>query len=278
MRRILAFLIARRNLLLFVTLEIFALVSVFRFHNYQRSIYLNNANAFTASLHATQTHWQNYFALEEMNKNLHTQNLALLNGKKDTLYDLKEDSSGWYSSLNLNNFKVIAGEIIYNTIQRPVNTFVINKGASDDIQKGLGVASSQGIIGKVIEVNQNYSLCLSILNVKAPIVMPKILELVNKSGSIEWSGLNHKVVKLKGVHKFEKVETGFHVVSSGYSINFPENIPVGIISKLKKNNESFYEIEVQLAADLTKDKFVYIFKNLNRLQIDSLLINPQLTP
>jgi len=278
MRRILAFLIAKRNLILFLFLEIFALVSVFRFHRYQRSLYLNNANAIGASINATQTKWTNYFNLEEANQKLHQQNVALLEGKNDTLYKDQNDSTGWFAELNLENFNVIGGEIIFSTTNRPVNTFVINKGAKDGLEKGLGVASSQGIIGKIIEVNQNYSLGLSILNVKSPVVMPKIYELTNKSGSIEWDGINPQIVKLKGVHKFENVDTGYHIVSSGYSINFPENIPVGTIVNLNKNNESFFQIEVDLAADLSKDKFVYIFKNLNRKQIDSLTTNPKIIP
>ncbi|MDB4347105.1 rod shape-determining protein MreC [Bacteroidia bacterium] len=278
MRRILAFLIAKRNLLLFIFLELIALGSIFRFHRYQRSLYLNNANAMGASLNATQTKWTNYFNLEELNTKLHKQNQGLLVGKQDTLDEIITDSFGWFAKLNLHNFEVIDAEIIFNSTNRPVNTFVINKGSRDGIEKGLGVSSTQGIIGKIIEVNQNYALGLSILNVKSPVVMPKISELTNKSGSIEWDGLNPKKVRLKGIHKFENVEKGNHVVSSGYSINFPENIPVGTISKLNKTNESFFQIEVDLAANLAQDKFVYVFKNRNRKQIDSLISNPQIMP
>lgn len=278
MRRIIAFLIAKRNLILFLFLELIALGSVFRFHRYQRSLYLNNANAIGASLNATQTKWTNYFNLEQLNQKLHEQNRGLLGSKQDTIAQIDKDSFGWYAKLNLRNFEVIAGQIIFNSIDRPVNTFVINKGRKDGVEKGLGVSSSQGIIGKIIEVNQNYSLGLSILNIKSPVVMPKVSELTNKSGSIEWDGLNPRKVRLKGIHKFENVDEGNHVVSSGYSINFPENIPVGTINKLNKTNESFFQIEVELAADLAKDNFVYIFKNKNRKQIDSLISNPQITP
>jgi rod shape-determining protein MreC len=274
MRRILEFLIAKRILILFLFFEILALTMVFRFQTYHRSAFVNNSNAVGASIHETQTHWKNYFALDDINARLAEQNRALLENKRDTLYQNFQDSGGWFNKLNLSNFEVISGEIVFNTINRPVNTFVINKGRMDGVVKGLGVSSTQGIIGKVIEVSQNYSLCLSILNIKTPVVMPKIAELTNKSGSLEWGGGNPKKVSLKGVHKFETVEKGNHIVSSAYSINFPENIPVGTITKLTKTDGSFYTIEVRLAADLSKDQYVYIFKNLKRQEIDSLLQSP----
>lgn len=274
MRRIIEFLIAKRILILFLFFEILALSIVFRFQTYHRSAFINNANELGSSIHETQTQWQNYFALDDINAKLAEQNRALLENKRDTLYTNPFDSSGWFNKLNLSNFQVISGEIVFNTINRPVNTFVINKGKKDGIVKGLGVSSTQGIIGKVIEVSQNYSLCLSILNIRSPVVMPKIAELTNKSGSLEWGGVDPKKVKLKGVHKFESVEKGNHIVSSAYSINFPENIPVGIVSKLSKTDGSFYTIEVQLAADLSKDQYVYVFKNLMRKEIDSLLQSP----
>ncbi len=271
MGRILAFLIAYRNSLLFVLLEVAALSVVFRFQSYQRSVFLNNANTIGASIHATQTKWRDYFSLEDINQKLVEQNVALLRDRNDTLYTISNDSTGWFAKLNLEKFDVYSARIIFNTTNRPINTFVIDKGSNHGLSKGLGVSTSKGIAGKIIEVNNSYSLCLSILNIKSPVVMPKSAELSNKSGTMEWKGLDKRYVKLKGIHKFENVKKGYHVVSSGYSINFPENIPVGRIAEVKKNNQSFYDIRVQLAADLSRDRFVYIFSHKNQGAIDSLI-------
>ena len=272
MRRIFLFLISNRVFLLFILLQFISLFFIVQFQQYQNARFLHSANSVTSSVHEMQKGFKEYLDLKEINMALVKQNAMLLNNKKDTALTLHEkDSTSWLVSLNLENFEVIPSKIVYNTIDRPNNTFVINKGSNHGITKGLGVASAKGIIGKVIRANQNYSLCLSILNTKASVVMPKILEMENKSGRLEWAGVNPSQMQLRDIHKFENLDSGYKVVSSAYSINFPENIPVGTITELTTREESFYDIKVKLASDLSKEYYAYVFKNKNQLQIDSTI-------
>jgi len=276
MGRILTFIIAYRNTFLFIILQIFSLTAIFRFHFYQKAAFFNNANAVGASINKTQTTWRNYFYLQELNENLLMQNAALLANKQDTLHS--QDTANWAEKINTSNFEIIPAHIIFNTTNRPSNTFVIDKGSNHNVMVGLGVATSGGIAGKVINVYPNYALCLSILNVNTPIVMPKILELENKSGTIEWGGSNPKMAKLKGIHKYEEIKAGNHVVSSGYSINFPENIPVGTIKTLSKPGGSMYDIEIELAAHLKTDYYAYVFRNKDKVILDSIIELNQIVP
>lgn len=271
MRRVLEFLIANRIFLLFLLLLFSSLFFIVQFQQYQNAKYLHNANIISASIHESQTNLKDYFSLKEINESLAKQNAQLLTNKRDTLFKQNQDSSSWLVKFNLSNFEVTHAKIVYNTISKPINTFVINKGYAQGIAKGQGIASANGIIGKVLQANENYSLCLSILNTKNSVVMPKVLEMENKSGRLEWKGKNPSFMELKDIHKFEEIDSGYHIVSSEYSINFPENIPVGIITSISKSDESFYKIKVKLAADLRKERYVYIFKNEKRLEIDSTI-------
>ena len=166
MRRILLFIIAFRNTFLFIILQIVAFTAIFRFHFYQKAFFFNNANAVGSSIYHTQTKWKNYFLLQEQNEKLLSQNQALLGIKKDQINDY--DSARWTSKINTSNFEIYTAHIVYNTTNRPINTFVIHKGEKDSMIKGMGIATAGGIAGKIIEVYDNYSLCLSILNVKNP--------------------------------------------------------------------------------------------------------------
>lgn len=272
MRRIFLFLISNRVFLLFISLQLIAFFFIVQFQQYQNARFLHSANAVSASIHGVQKGLKEYLDLKETNEALVIQNAILLNNKRDSAAQVKQiDSTMWMASLNLESFEVIPSKIVYNTVNRPNNTFVIDKGSKHGIEKGLGIASAKGIIGKVIRVNKNYSLCLSILNIKTPVVMPKILELENKSGRLEWGGRNPSQMQLRDIHKFEKLDSGYKVVSSSYSINFPENIPVGTITELTKKEESFYDIKVKLAADLSKEYYAFVFKNRNQQQIDSTI-------
>jgi len=271
MRKILLFVLAHRNTFLFFLLQIFALVFIVRFHFYQRAAFFNSANNFGEIVHHNQTRITNYLNLDKQNKALQLQNLGLLKGKRDNIYG--HDTMLWQSEINTENFDIVAAKIIYNTTNRPLNTFIIDKGKRDGLENGLGVATALGIAGKIINTYDKYSLCLSILNVKSAIVMPKIKELGNKSGTIEWMGSDPSSVKLKGVHKYEEIKLGYQIVTSGYSINFPENLPVGKIAKIAKQEGSMFDIDVALSANLKNDYYVYVFKHKFKTQLDSIILN-----
>ena len=57
---------------------------------------------------------------------------------------------------------------------------------------------------------------------------------------------------------------------------FPENLPIGIVSKIDlKNSENYYGIEVLLNNDMTSTKNVYVINNIYKEEINNLknLIN-----
>ena len=76
--------------------------------------------------------------------------------------------------------------------------------------------------------------------------------------------------------KIAKIKIGDSIVSGGMSAIFPENLPIGIISKIDlKNSENYYSIEILINNDMTSLKNVYVINNLNRDEINNLksLIN-----
>jgi rod shape-determining protein MreC len=59
------------------------------------------------------------------------------------------------------------------------------------------------------------------------------------------------------------VAIGDSIITSGFSAIFPENIPVGVISKIQTPaGNSFYEIEVSLSANMESLQFTYVINNL----------------
>jgi rod shape-determining protein MreC len=95
-------------------------------------------------------------------------------------------------------------------------------------------------------------------------------------GSLEWNGEDPSKINLNDVPKIAKIKIGDSIVSGGMSSIFPENLPIGVVSKIDlKNSENYYGIDVLLNNDMTSIKNVYIINNPDKKEIDNLknLIN-----
>jgi cell shape-determining protein MreC len=89
-----------------------------------------------------------------------------------------------------------------------------------------------------------------------------------------WKNVRTRVsnyLKLENINKYEALKVGFHIVTSPYSKNFPENVPIGIIESLKsRTTETFYDIKVKSAVNFGKIQTVYIVIDLFKDEIEKL--------
>jgi rod shape-determining protein MreC len=68
-----------------------------------------------------------------------------------------------------------------------------------------------------------------------------------------------------------KTFRGDTVITSGYNSLFPEGILIGKVLSVKKEpDKSFFTIKVKLAVDYTNLGFVYVIRNENQAERDSL--------
>ncbi|MCC6817946.1 MAG: rod shape-determining protein MreC, partial [Bacteroidia bacterium] len=78
-------------------------------------------------------------------------------------------------------------------------------------------------------------------------------------------------LNLKEINKYEALKVGYHIVTSPYSKNFPENIPIGTIEKIEKNSkETYYRIRVRSAVNFGKIQSVYIVLDMFKDEIEKL--------
>ncbi|NJM14139.1 MAG: hypothetical protein HC896_01005 [Bacteroidales bacterium] len=92
-------------------------------------------------------------------------------------------------------------------------------------------------------------------------------------GVLEWYGKDYRYVHLHDIPHHARFNIGDTVVTSGFSIIFPENLLIGSIVDFSLKGGNFYTIKVALFADMKKLTDVYVVKNLNRNEIDSLEIS-----
>ena len=152
---------------------------------------------------------------------------------------------------------IATARIISRGLDRWSNTVVIEKGKRDGITKDMAVITPSGLVGKISMAADGYSyvLLISDINFSASV---RIQE-TRKEAIL--SGTGGRRCILKYVPEEEVIREGEIVVTSGFDDLFPQEMPVGYISRVTKKGASiFQEIEVTPFQDLAKLDEVIIVK------------------
>jgi len=126
----------------------------------------------------------------------------------------------------------------------------------------MGIVSPLGVVGTVKNVSENFASIMSVLNEKNAVSVK-----IKKSGyigSLVWEldlG-NYQLAKLEDIPNHVKLEKGDTIISSGYSLIYPEGILVGTIEKFElPQGSNFYKIYVKLSVDYKKLSHVFVVKS-----------------
>lgn len=210
-----------------------------------------------------------YFNLRKNNIALATEN-ALLRGQIMQSYQIY-DRKTFYTNDSVYNlqYEYVHAKIVSNSITKRNNHLIINKGSKQGVQVGMAVIASDGVVGIVKTVSFNYSAVLSLLHSDSKISAK--IKHDNSSGSIVWDGKISNIAQMIDVPSHAKVEFGDTVVSSSYSLAFPEGIAVGTVeSKITKPGDNFHSLNIRLAVDFNTIDHVYVIKNLHKTELQEL--------
>jgi rod shape-determining protein MreC len=90
-------------------------------------------------------------------------------------------------------------------------------------------------------------------------------------GSISWNGTSPHRVQMTELTKYSEFEIGDEVVASGLSHYFPEGVRIGYVeSRTENENHTSLDVELRLAADMTRLSNVVLIENNNIVEITSL--------
>ncbi len=266
MQQIINFLVRNKILLLYFFFLIISLALTVQTHSYHQSKFLNSSNAISGGIFETANDVSSYFNLREENRRLHRENERL----HTLLYNSEKDTTGLPMDSTLREYTVVRGRVIRNSYASPLNYITINKGRKDSIKQDMGVITTLGILGIVENTSANYATVQSILNEKSNINAK--IKNTNHFGSLVWNGEDYQTVQLADIPRLVELHIGDTIVTGAMSSIFPENIPIGAISKFDLDqSKSFYSIEVRLFNDMTNINNVYIIEDLNRAEKIELL-------
>ena len=244
MRNLLNFLLKYNYWLLFILLEVICFVLLFRFNNYQQSVFFTSANVVAGKVYEVSGGISSYFHLKSVNEDLLDRNMALeqqITNLENRLKDYRIDSITMNSIRYLEqaDYKIFKAHVIRNSLNQADNYITLDKGSSSGIRPEMGVVDGNGVVGIVYKTSPSYSLVISVLNSKSSISC-KII------GS-EYFGY------LKDLPRHAELNLGDTVVTSGYSTVFPAGVMVGTVDDMSDSNDGLsYLLKIKLATDFGK--------------------------
>jgi rod shape-determining protein MreC len=257
------------NTFLFFFLEVIAFILIVNTNYYQQSVFFSTSNSVSGSIYKAYSNITEYLSLKTVNKILAEENAQLLNKQKASY--IKTDNKIFIinDTLYQQQYTYVSAKVISNSVNRVNNYLTLNKGIRHGIKKNMGVITSKGIVGIVKDVSENFCTVYSMLHSKSKISAK--LKKGNNVGTILWNGNDYKVVTMKDVPTHVKMAIGDTVISSGYSLMFPEGIAIGSVYSYDINKgKDFYEIKVKLFNDFNNISYVYIVKNLMKEELTEL--------
>ena len=256
MRNLLNFLLKYNYWFLFILLEVICFVLLFRFNNYQQSVYFTSANVVTGKVYEVSGSVSSYFHLKSVNEDLLDRNMLLeqqIVNLENALRERQVDSVIVNSIRNLDNkdYQIFKAHVIRNSLNQADNYITLDKGSSSGIRPEMGVVDGNGVVGIVYKTSPNYSLVISVLNSKSSISC----KIVGSEyfGYLKWEHGDSRYAYLKDLPRHAEFNLGDTVVTSGYSTVFPAGVMVGTVDDMSDSNDGLsYLLKIKLATDFGK--------------------------
>ena len=256
MRNLLNFLLKYNYWFLFILLEVICFVLLFRFNNYQQSVYFTSANVVTGKVYEVSGSVSSYFHLKSVNEDLLDRNMLLeqqIANLENALRERQVDSVIVNSIRNLDNkdYQIFKAHVIRNSLNQADNYITLDKGSSSGIRPEMGVVDGNGVVGLVYKTSPNYSLVISVLNSKSSISC----KIVGSEyfGYLKWEHGDSRYAYLKDLPRHAEFNLGDTVVTSGYSTVFPAGVMVGTVDDMSDSNDGLsYLLKIKLATDFGK--------------------------
>ena len=253
MRNLLEFLSKYYHWLLFAVLEVTSFVLLFQFNSYQGSVWFTSANAVVGKLYELESSVESFFSLTKVNKDLTLRNFYLerqVNQLSRLYYDLTKDTTiAERNELEyLSRYKLIPANVVSNSVDRNDNLMTIDRGSKDGVEKDMGVACGNGVVGVVYLVSDHYSVVMPVLNYHSRISCA--IRRRGYFGYLKWQGGDANIAYVEDVPRHAKFKRGDWVETSGYSSIFPPGVLVGKIIEVYNSRDGLsYRLKVQLTTD-----------------------------
>lgn len=262
MRNLLDFFLKYHYWFLFILLEVISFGLLFRFNNYQGSVYFTSANWLSGTIYEISAGVTSYFHLKSVNEELMERNIYLeqqISALREAYMEATGDTSRVKEIQHsaLKDFTVLKADVIHNSINRMDNYITLNRGEADGIYPEMGVIDGNGVVGIVYLTSSRFSVVIPVLNSKSSISCK--VKNSDYFGYLKWNGADSRYTYLMDLPRHSVCEKGDTIVTSGFTSIFPAGMMVGTVEDITDSHDGLsYLVKVKLSTDFGKLNDVWV--------------------
>lgn len=245
---------------LFLILEAFSVYFLVKNNSFHRTSFISSANHVSGSVLQTYSNINEYFHLKEANDQLAKENALFHSMELPSFIQSIGNTYTINDSIYQQQYEYTSAKVVNNSTNRRSNYLTLNKGSEQGIKPDMAVITSSGVVGIVKDVSDNFCSVMSLLHKDA-----KISSKIKHDGSfgpLSWTGEDYRYAVLTDIPTHVRLAKGDTIITSAYSVTFPEGIPVGTVESFeRKSGEYFYTVKVKLSTDFKKLNYVYVITN-----------------
>lgn len=261
MRNLIEFVWRNQFTLIFFVLEIIGFFLLSSTNSFHQSKMHTASVAISGKIYGINKSYEQYIGLIDENNLLRQENALLRqrilnNGRNNKNSEL--------------HYHATTATVIKSTYNLGNNFIIIDKGYKQGVSAEMGVLSTSGIVGKVIHVSANFASIMPLLHSQSTTSVQ--LKKNGYFGRCRWNQLDPNTTQLLDIPNHVNVDIGDTVITRGAKGTFPSGEIVGFVSSTKKDpSEGFQEINITIATNFQNLKAVYLLKNNQKPELDSLL-------
>ena len=193
----------------------------------------------TNKIKETLDFFLNFSEVKAENKELINKNQELEN-KIATYSDLKEENDRLREVLNFaeerNNYNYISCDIIGYSGGNFLDGYIVNKGKNENVQKGMIVIASQGLVGQVTSVGNNWSIIQSLVNenIAVSVMVERTRDVTGYLKGYKDSK-NANLAKVYDLPMDSEVKEGDVIMTSGVGMLYPKEIRIGEVTRVEED-------------------------------------------
>jgi len=153
--------------------------------------------------------------------------------------------------------KLVYSSVVANVIGREPSSWnssmIIDRGREDGLKQGMPVVNAFGVIGKIAEISESSSKV--ILLTDAQFSVAGLVKRTRDNGLV--SGTLKGKCQLTYINPDSDIQIGDQVITSKLSSSFPENLFIGDIKEIDKQ-DTFYKYFIEPAASFSRIEEVLV--------------------
>jgi rod shape-determining protein MreC len=184
--------------------------------------------------------------------------LFLLKREYSQIQELRLENERLRRMLNFvsqTEYSYIPALVINRSLGETLNSVTLDKGKKQGLKRGSLVLSSAGFVGRLVEVDDNHSLCQLILDSRMGIAVKVQRNRID--GILHWD--SGDLCRLDGILHSMDVVIGDTLITSGIGGVFPKGFSVGMVTSVQKKRELlFQQIYVKPFTDFHRLEEVFV--------------------